>query len=221
MTPFLKQVANHYFAQGNIGNKCFVFPNRRSLVFFRKYLQEAVKSAGAPIQAPQMFTMNDFFYRVADVGSADKVELLLELYACYKKFNPAEKLDDFIFWGDVILSDFDDVDKYLADPSGVFANIADIKSIQDDYSYLTENQREALSQFMSHFETSGQVKENFKKIWDVLGPLYDDFNRSLKAKGISYEGQVYRTSQGLSTRLRSRMCSPEDSKAWTNSFSWA
>ena len=114
MTPFLKQVADHYHQSGDIDRRCFVFPNRRSMVFFTKYLGEAVSRAGVPVVAPVMLTINDLFYKAAGLQASDRVRLLLELYDCYSHLNPkAESLDEFIFWGDVILSDFDDVDKYL------------------------------------------------------------------------------------------------------------
>ena len=63
MKPFLKQVADHYNDLGNISNRCFIFPNRRSMVFFNKYLCEAVRG-GIPVIAPQMRTINDLFYDV-------------------------------------------------------------------------------------------------------------------------------------------------------------
>ena len=132
MRPFLEQVADHYIKAGGISGRCFIFPNRRSQVFFKKYLGEAVKSLGSPIIAPKMLTINDFFYEIAGSKPTDRVSLLLELYDCYKALFPkAEPLDEFIFWGDVILGDFDDVDKYLADPSQLYTNIKEYKKIQD------------------------------------------------------------------------------------------
>ena len=107
MTPFLKQVADHYMASGDISSRCLIFPNRRSQVFFKKYLGEAVAATGSPIIAPELLTINDFFYKIAGAQASDRISLLLELYDCYKTLNPsAELLDEFIFWGDVILGDF-------------------------------------------------------------------------------------------------------------------
>ena len=148
MVPFLKQVAQHYVLNGDIGNKCFIFPNRRSMVFFKKYLGESLTH---PVITPKMMTINDFFFTVSSKNQADRVTLLLELYECYKNLNSkAESLDDFIFWGDIILADFNDVDKYLAEPAQLFANIADLKNIQDTFSYLTDNQRKAIESFLRH-----------------------------------------------------------------------
>ncbi len=212
MNSFLKQVADHYYSMGDISRRCFVFPNRRSMVFFSKCLCDAVKG-NTPIIAPQMLTINDLFYKVAGLFASDRVRLLLELYECYKALNPkAESLDEFVFWGDVILADFNDVDKYLVDPSQLFTNISDYKSLQDTFEYLTPTQKAAIEGFISHFnDKSGRltvnldtdnpdVKGRFLQIWNILYPLYQSFREALRAKGMAYEGMVYRD---LSDRLKS------------------
>lgn len=211
MTPFLKQVADHYHKQGDISRKCFVFPNRRSMVFFTRHLCDAA-IGGVPIIAPQMLTINDLFYKVAGLASSDRVRLLLELYASYREQNPkAESLDEFIFWGDVILSDFDDVDKYLVDASQLFANVADYKALQDTFEYLTQTQRKAIEGFVGHFnDHSGRltvnldsdapdIKSRFLQIWNILYPMYKSYRESLRNKNMAYEGMVYRD---LAERLR-------------------
>ena len=202
MDPFLRQVAAHYLAGGAIGKTCFIFPNRRSIAFFRKYLNGLLE-AGKPMLAPAMFTVNDFFYRVYDVDVTDRLPLLLALYDCYKELYPqAESLDEFVFWGDVILSDFDDVDKYRVDARDLYRNIAELKGIQDDYSYLTDTQRQAIERFAGHFRASdghltvdlggNGVKARFLKIWNILFPLYENFRKKLREGDMAYEGMVYR-----------------------------
>ena len=166
-----------------------------------------------PLLAPQMLTINDFFSRVSGVPASDRVRLLLELYDSYKALNSkAESLDEFIFWGDVILADFNDVDKYLVDPKQLFANVADFKALQDTFEYLTDTQREAIKGFLSHFnDQSGKltvdlgtddpdVKGRFLQIWNILYSLYVNYNKSLADKGMAYEGMVYRS---LAERLKS------------------
>lgn len=203
MIPFLQQVARHYVGDGALHGYCFVFPNKRSIAFFSKWLSAEASSAGRlPLVAPQMVTVGDFFARVSGTDVCTRVELLLKLYGCYKELYPdAESLDDFIFWGDVILGDFDDVDKYLVDPKQLFTNVADFKSLQDSYSYMTERQREAVESFVGHFrgsdeETAGRrgrdVKGSFLRLWNILLPLYGNFRASLAAEGKAYEGMVYR-----------------------------
>ena len=204
MDPFLRQVAARYIQGPDIAHTCFVFPNRRSLVFFRKYLGALVREK--PLLAPPMFTINDFFYRVHRVQPTEKLRLLLELYPCYTALNPqAEPLDEFIFWGDVLLGDFDDVDKYLLDAEGLFRNVSDFRSIQDHFDYLTDVQREAVNQFLQRFrdgktQLDGDgVKARFVQLWNILYPLYRDFNARLREKGMAYEGMVYRA---LARRLK-------------------
>lgn len=198
MTPFLKQVARHYCASGSdLERMCFVFPNRRALVFFRKYLSEEVRDR--PVVAPSMMSMGDFVFRASGTPRCDKLRLLLRLYDCYSPLykgrtgRDAEPLDDFVYWGDVLLNDFNDVDKYLADPKGIFTNVAEFKRIQDWQDCLSETQKAALEQFLSHFSgNDAGYKDKFLQVWDILYPLYRDFNARLDAEGLSYEGMAYR-----------------------------
>ena len=202
MTPFLQQVVRHYFSAGDISRRKFIFPNRRSQVFFTKYLGEEVKASGTPVVAPGMMTINDFFYTLSGFRATDRVTLLLELYDCYKElFQKAEPLDEFVFWGDVLLGDFDDVDKYLVDPGQLYTNVADLRAIQDSYSYLTETQRKAIESFVQHFRDSDRltvdpdsdnpnVKERFFQIWQILLPLYRNFRKSLMVTRPTKAGRI-------------------------------
>lgn len=227
MIPFLKQVADHYYNIGEADKCCFIFPNRRSLVFFTRHLCQAVKDSDVlsrPIVAPEMLTINDFFHKIGGMHSVERVRLLIELYDCYRECNPkAESLDEFIFWGDVILSDFNDVDKYLVDPKQLFANISDLKKIQDTYTYLTDTQRKAIEAFVSHFsDLSGRltvdldsedpdVKGKFLMIWNILYDLYELFNTRLREKGMAYEGMVYRQ---LAQRLKTESVEDVFNDVW-------
>ena len=180
------------------------------MAFFSKYLSEAVKGADKPIIAPSMFTVNDFFYKISGKKSIDRVTQLLELYQAYVEVFSAhnrleglkpESLDEFIFWGEVILADFNDIDKYLVDPKQLFANVSDFKQLQDTFSYLSDTQRKAIEGFVSHFsEKNGEVKERFLMLWNLLYDLYKKFNERLSEKGLAYEGMVYRS---LSEKLSS------------------
>lgn len=231
MRPFLQQAAVHYFVSGESDNSFFIFPNRRSISFFKKHLAAAVADSklnpsGRPLLLPGMLTMNEFFAKLYEGAVADKVTLLLELYECYKELNPkAEALDEFIFWGDVILNDFADIDKYMADAGGVLTNVADFRQLQDD-SYLSEAQKAAINQFVSHFrENDGMklglnsdddnVKTRFLCIWNLLYPLYVKFQERLKGKGLAYEGMVYRSvvetlkEKSVADVLRDRLGSAE------------
>jgi len=168
------------------------------MVFFRKYLGERVKEqgGGVPLPFPPMYTINDFFYAVYKINVTDRLRLLLELYDCYRSLNPqAEPLDEFIFWGDVMLQDFDDIDKYLVNAEDLLRNVSDFKAIQDSFDYLSGNQRAAIEQFLSHFREGkeSEIKTRFVKLWNLLFPLYTLFRARLQEKGMAYEGMVYRS----------------------------
>lgn len=209
MDPFLKQVAAHYCKE-DVSSLCFIFPSRRALAFFKKIFAEEYASLNAskPVMCPRMYTINDFFFHIAGKKAADRVTLLLELYESYKRFysipgREVESLDDFIFWGDILLGDFNDVDKYLVDPKRVFTNVSDFKEIQDDFEYLEQPQIEAIRKFVANFRKDGRltvdlktsdpgVKARFLHIWDILYKIYEDFSDRLDSQGLAYEGQVYR-----------------------------
>lgn len=209
---FLRQVAEHYWELdgSGISGRCFVFPNRRSMVFFRKWLSDSIRGAETPVIAPKMYTINDFFYALARRRATPKVRLLLELYSCYDEIRrarglPSEPLDEFVFWGDVILSDYNEIDKWMDKPDSLLRNVAELKAMQDDFSslskVLSEEQIKALEQFAGHFRGqtgngSAPVKESFLQIWQMLLPLYRSFNSRLDSKGMSYEGMVYRSMAG-------------------------
>lgn len=196
-------------------------------MFFTRHLCQAVKDSDVlsrPIVAPEMLTINDFFHKVGGMHSVERVRLLIELYDCYRECNPkAESLDEFIFWGDIILSDFNDVDKYLVDSKQLFANVSDIKKIQDTYTYLTDTQRKAIEAFVSHFsDLSGRltvdldsedpdVKGKFLMIWNILYDLYELFNTRLREKGMAYEGMVYRQ---LAQRLKTESVEDVFNDVW-------
>ena len=174
------------------------------MVFFRKYLGDLVRERQElPLICPSLLTISDFFCRVYRTDTTERLKLLLELYDCYRELSPqAEPLDDFLFWGEVMLADFDDIDKYLADARGLLQNVSDFKSLQDGFEYLSENQRLAVEHFLSHFRDGkgmlrvnpegSDVKARFLKLWNLLHPLYQLFRKRLQEKGMAYEGMVYR-----------------------------
>lgn len=202
MTPFLRQAAAHYISLGALAQTCLVFPSRRASVFFTKYLRELLKGSPRPVILPRMMTESEFFATVYGHPVSDKLSLLLELYSVYKESSPrAESLDEFVFWGDVILSDFSDVDKYLVDPKQLFTNVSDLRNIQDTFSYLSEGQRKAINAFLSHFRDGGEIlpegkavyKDRFRGLWNLLLPIYEQFHARLSEKGMAYDGMIYRS----------------------------
>ena len=203
MKPFLRQVVDHYFESS--GTTLFVFPNRRSQVFFKKYFGERMLEDNIGAGIPLLTTISDLFRALyAPTGSlADELTLLVELYDVYKKVKtdagqPAESIDDFLFWGGVMLSDFGDIDKYLADPGQILTNIAQYKDIEvDPGEFATDSQYEAICSLVGSLKGkdgtfSKEYHKTFVAIWDLLLPIYREYNRVLSAKGLAYEGMIFR-----------------------------
>ena len=154
MISFLRQVAEWYYPQDSLVRTVFVLPNRRSLAFLRKHFCSLAAADSKAMLSPRLTTIGDFFSTMSGVAPSDRISLLVELYEVYKKLFPkAEPLDDFIYWGDVLLSDFDDVDKYRVDAGMLFRNIADLRAIKDTFEYADNKQKEAIDKLVKNFDT--------------------------------------------------------------------
>lgn len=202
---FLRSVARAYVENGAV-ESVFVLPNRRSLKFFQMYMgQEYGARTGKPLFSPRMVTVSDFFTTLSGIAAADSIEQLYILYREYillkykqdgfEKGSLKEPFDEFVHWGDTLLKDFNDVDKYMVDARQLFTNIRDIKELEGDFSYLTPRQLEAVRCFWTNYLRGGKFsgkKEFFSSIWELMYPLYINFNRALESEGIGYEGRIYR-----------------------------
>lgn len=199
MTPFLEQIARHYIETAeDISRFLFVFPSHRAEVFFRKFLCKQVASSGSrPLVIPQLMTIDAFMGSFSSLQTADSLTLIVELYKCYSAICEArgqkcEPLDEFVFWGDVILNDFSDIDRYMLQAGDILRNVSQLKEMSDDLSYLSPRQQEAVDKFLGHFKTTGEYKQRFARLWNILGTLYNDFNASLLACGRAYPAMQQR-----------------------------
>lgn len=194
METFLKLVASDLYnrANGNLARTAVVFPNKRAALFFNEYL---AKEAGKPIWSPAYITISELFRSMSTLEVADPIKLVCELYKVYRQTtNSEETLDNFYFWGELLISDFDDADKNLARTQDLFSNLKELKSLMGDLSYMDKEQEEAIQQFFQNFsiERRTVLKERFISLWDVLGDIYTRFKENLKQQGIAYEGMLYR-----------------------------
>lgn len=151
--------------------------------------------AGKPIWSPDIKTINELFQSFSKTRLAEKELLVVELFKIYRELNKnAGNIDDFFFWGEILVNDFDDVDKYLINASKLFINISEIKEIDSKFGGLTDSQIEIIRQFWVNFNPAAATdqKSDFKEIWSILFLLYSGFRQSLTKKGIAYEGMIYR-----------------------------
>lgn len=194
MIPFLQNVAKTYYKTygKDISNFIFVFPNRRAGIFFQYYLSQAAKQ---PVFSPEILTISDLFERLSSYKKADKIEMLFLLYDIYISLsNSSESFDEFLYWGEILLNDFDDIDKYLVDAKQLFSNIHDLKEIDAGFGFLTTEQVEAIRRFWSNFLPVGEndKKKDFLEMWQVLFQLYSSLRENLCRKGQAYEGMIFR-----------------------------
>ncbi|MDR2004546.1 MAG: PD-(D/E)XK nuclease family protein [Prevotella sp.] len=194
MIPFLYNVAQAYYKSygQEISRYTFVFPNRRAGIFFQHYLSQI---AGRPIFSPEILTVTDLFEKLSPYKKADRIEMLFLLYDIYIRVSSfTETFDEFLYWGEMLLNDFDDVDKYLVDAQQLFRNIHDLKEIDAGFDYLTESQIEAIRRFWSNFLPIGEndKKKDFLEMWEVLFQLYTSLREQLHSRGMAYEGMIFR-----------------------------
>lgn len=194
MKPFLYRVAERFYREYGqaIDGMAFVFPNRRAGLFFQKYLAGI---ADKPLFSPHILTINDLFVQLSGKQAADRISLLFTLYRVYTRIgNSTETFDEFLYWGEMLLNDFDDVDKYMADARMLFSNVTDLREIETDFSFLSPNQIAAIRSFWSSFTPQSEVatRESFLAVWQILYRLYTGFKEELGKEGKGYEGMIFR-----------------------------
>lgn len=194
MESFLKLVAADLYkhTEGNLAHTAVVFPNKRAGLFFNEYLAQ---ESDSHIWSPAYVSISELFRSLSPWEVGDPVKLVCELYKIFRRETQStETLDDFYFWGEMLISDFDDADKNKVDTDKLFSNLQDLRNIMDDYTFIDDEQEEAIRQFFQNFsiERRTALKERFISLWDVLGNIYKGFRESLASQNIAYEGMMYR-----------------------------
>lgn len=194
MKPFLYQVASLFYEKwgAEVSRLAFVFPNRRTGLFFQKYLSEV---ADTPLFSPTILTINDLFIQLSGKQSADRISMLFILYDIYiRQSGSTETFDEFLYWGEMLLNDFDDIDKYMANARMLFSNVTDLREIENDFDFLSDEQIAAIRSFWSSFYPRGDTpnQQQFLAVWQVLYDLYEEFRATLAAEGKGYEGMIFR-----------------------------
>ncbi len=221
---FISQVAAYLINDAGfrrqLSRTTLVFPNKRSALFMKKALHRCIGSSiGIPAFMPRFATMSRLAARFADRPAMSRRESLFLLYNTYRSVlenrNRSEQLKDFdrfVFWGDMILDDFDDIDRHHVNAGKLFKNLKDLKEINADY--LDENQKRiirqiwgesahtaAVTEFWTHTGDNGEVVKSFINLWEILGELYTEFHRSLDETGQTTPGSQYRLAAEIITEM--------------------
>lgn len=220
MNPFLQQVARHYLGAQGLEDYCFVFPNRRSGQFFAHYLQQELVAADqrAGVEQPHLMpcvtTINDLVARLTGTVAATDIEMMFALYDAYCKAmgDKAQELDKFVYWAQLMISDFNDIDRSLADAGKIYQNLDDLHSLSSNF--LSDEVQEKVKRifgeglFTAFFDTSaeadlwqhhkpqasadGAVKQEFMSLWNALATICQYYHETLSGKGVVSPGMQLR-----------------------------
>ncbi|MDE6007103.1 MAG: PD-(D/E)XK nuclease family protein [Muribaculaceae bacterium] len=212
---FLDSVATAYAARyKEMSDVCFVFPNKRSCTFFLNSLASALGSRA--MLAPEVMDISEFVSRISGREPASRLDMLFMLYKVYcsllgrtESLQTAEDLldfDRFAPWGETVLGDFSEVDKYDVDAEAIFTNVRDYRDIASNF--LTEEQLTVIERYFGYRPVSEDVerfwrtvtdeeelsrlKEKFVELWRLLPELYEGLNTGLDAVGMATPGRVFR-----------------------------
>lgn len=213
---FLASVAKYYFENRDRARTCLIFPNKRSAIFFRQYFKALVAQApGCAVVAPSTTTIGAFLEQHSELEGISNVEALFELYDAYRAVAQQHKadvmgFDRFIFWGRMLINDFEDIDAALADASMLYKNLVDLKEISSNF--LTDEQLEVLQyvfgknmvdhykagdtgefwRHISHDKEKSAAHTRFVELWMLLGDIYKEYRRRLVARGCGYPSMMAR-----------------------------
>ena len=193
MKTFLEHVASSLISKygNNLSALTVVFPGKRASLFLNQALAEV---SDKPVWAPQYRTISELFAEASPYTLCDKIESVCRLHRAYATHVAApQTLDQFYAWGEVLLADFDDIDKQLVDARQLFTNIRDLREL-DTLDYLSPEQEEALKHFFRGFsiENTTLLRERFMELWNVMFDIYTDFRLRMQADRVLYEGALER-----------------------------
>lgn len=193
MKSFLTYVAEDIIKKygTNLSDIVVVFPNKRASLFLNDSL---ARLSQHPLWSPTYITISDLFRKKSALQIGDPIKLICDLHQSFVTCTGIlESLDHFYGWGQLLLSDFDDIDKNMVDAGKLFANLRDLHEL-DDLSYLTEEQKRYIQKFFSNFTDNhnSELKKRFLQLWSHFSDIYNDFNHRLAEQGIAYEGALYK-----------------------------
>ncbi len=191
---FLKEIANslHLIHGKRIADLTIVFPNRRAGLFFTEYLNNIIKE---PTFSPEIITIQELFAHISPLHQEDQLLLIFRLYKIYSRLSGSrDSFDEFYLWGDMLLHDFDQVDKYMVDAELLFTNITDLKEIDEHFTDWNEERKNEIKHFWKSLNSGDQKQDQkeFARLWQVLYPVYKQLREELSGNNIAYEGMLFR-----------------------------
>lgn len=176
--PFLKLIAEyvHENYKDNLEQLCIILPNKRGALFLKNYLAQTY---GKTIWLPTIISAEELITELSELKTLEEIDLICHLYDSYKICYgaDAENFDSFAKWGQLILQDFNEIDRYLADSEQLYENLKDIKVLEN---------------WSLGAETLTEYQTNYLKFMNSLGPIYKHFSNFLLSKKWGYQGLAYK-----------------------------
>jgi len=178
-SSFLEKIASVIIQDysAKLAETTIILPNKRAKVFLIEALKRETKST---ILSPEIISIEDFVQDVASIRSVDSIELLFEFYEVYLSVTEKQNQQSFeLFanWAKTLLQDFNEIDRYLLEPSHVLSYLKDIEDIKK-WGIEVENKTKLL--------------ENYIDFWKLLPLYYNSLYEHLLNKAIGYQGLIYR-----------------------------
>jgi CRISPR/Cas system-associated exonuclease Cas4 (RecB family) len=194
MKPFLKEITEILYSKykDELDEIVIIFPNKRAKLYFNKYLSEIIDK---PIFSPEILTINELIDKFTNLKISDELTLTFHLFRIFKKhIKSSENFDDFYYWGQMLIKDFNDIDNNIVDAKNIFTHISELKEIDNIFYYLDEKQRKAIESFWRSFKKDKEStqQKDFLDIWKKLSDIYIDFNKYLENKNTAYQGMIYK-----------------------------
>lgn len=194
MSSFLQLVAKDLYTRckGDLSDVLIIFPSIRARLYFTQHLGQLVDK---PTWLPQFSSLSETMQKISGLKLADSLELIFRLHSIYCETRKIQQdFDEFYFWGEMMLADFDEVDKYRVDASDLFRNLAEWKVMRDQFDYLSPEQIAAIEQFWGTFRTDNYSnhQQEFMQVWAALGQVYHQLKSQLISQNEGYEGLISR-----------------------------
>lgn len=209
MRSFLAEIAQSLYNRygDDISSLSILFPSRRARLFFNDALSGI---AERPLWQPEWLTIDELMSEISGLKIGDRTRLIAELYKVYSRYHK-DTFDKFYFWGEMLLADFDTVDKYRIPADRLFANIVDIKELEGDLSYLTPEQLQIVATFWRNITEGTSLtdeKQRFLAVWRTLAPIYHEYREHLTSLGMAYPGMVHRVAADMIDEGRASFAKP-------------
>ena len=178
-TSFLDKIAAVLIENycDTLSNTIVVLPNKRAKVFLIEALKNQVDRN---ILSPEIISIEDFVQNISGVRTVDPIELLFEFYEVYLSItenSQQQSFELFANWAKTLLQDFNEIDRYLLDPTHVLSYLKDIEDIKR-WGIEVENKTPLLEKYID--------------FWKLLPNYYQSLYNHLLNKGIGYQGLIYR-----------------------------